>query len=335
MPDDVPSSASTAMPAPSMAEIRQQAAEWLIQLSEAENETQRTELQAACQAWQQQHPGHAEVFQQMQTLWQSLADHTNPAKPKRSKGRKTLVGTAFSALLLLGCLQLPVSQYWLADEHTATGEIREIHLSDGSRITLNTHSAVDIRFDAHTRTIRLTEGEVLAEVAHDPQQRPFIVENRDGTATALGTRYLVRQDADSSTVTVLESTVAVKPRNSLTLTKVYAGEQLRFDSQQAYPLMPAPALADSWHMKRLVFEDVPLSAVIARLAEYRPGLLKLRTDTQALRFTGVLPTDDSDAALSILQQALPIRIQRYSNYLVLVDTASMPTANARQGVADQ
>ena len=329
MPDDMPTPASsTGMTQPSMAEIRQRAAEWLIQLSEAESDTQRAALQAACQTWQQQHPGHAEIFRQMQTLWQSLADHADTAKPKRSKGRrKALIGTALSALLLLGGLQLQSTRYWLADERTSTGEIRQISLSDGSRITLNTHSAVDIRFDAHTRTIRLSEGEVLAEVAHDPQQRPFIVENRDGTATALGTRYLVRQDADSSTVTVLESTVAVKPRHSATISKVYAGEQLRFDAQQAYTLMPAPALADSWHMQRLVFEDAPLSAVIARLAEYRPGLLKLRTNTQSFRFTGVLPTDDSDKALSILQQALPIRIQRYSNYIVLVDAGNEPAAN--------
>ncbi|MCB4810311.1 FecR family protein [Methylovorus menthalis] len=316
-----------------MPEVRQQAAEWLIQLTEADTEAQRIQLQAACQAWQQRHPRHAEIFRQMETLWQSLADHAGTAKPKRGKGgRKVLIGSALSALLLLGGLQLPTTRYWLADERTSTGEIRQISLSDGSRITLNTHSAVDIRFDAHTRTIRLTEGEVLAEVAHDPQQRPFIVENRDGTATALGTRYLVRQDVDSSTVTVLESTVAVKPLHSATISKVYAGEQLRFDAQQAYTLMPAPALADSWHMQRLVFEDAPLSAVIARLAEYRPGLLKLRTDTRPLRFTGVLPTDDGDKALSILQQALPIRIQRYSNFVVLVDTAG---ADARQPAPDQ
>lgn len=315
-----------------MAEVRQQAAEWLIQLTEADTEAQRSQLQAACAAWQQAHPLHAEIFRQMHTLWQSLADHVAPARPKRSKGRKALLGATLSALLLLGGLQLPAARYWLADEHTATGEIREIQLSDGSRITLNTHSSVDIRFDAHTRTIRLTEGEVLAEVAHDPQQRPFIVENRDGTATALGTRYLVRQDADSSTVTVLESTVVVKPRQSAIITKVTAGQQLRFDSQQAYSLAPAPALADSWHLNRLVFEDAPLSAVIARLAEYRPGLLRLRTDAQALRFTGVLPADDNDKALSILKQALPIRLQRYSNYIVLVESGQ---AEAQQPSSDR
>ncbi|HWU33791.1 MAG TPA: FecR family protein [Methylovorus sp.] len=341
MPDDMPPTAaspasfgSAAAQTPSMAEVRQQAAEWLIRLAEADNETQRAEAQAACLTWQQGHPRHAEIFRQMQTLWHSLAEHPAPAtsnrntKPKPGKSRsKALLGTTLSALLLISAWQLPSTHYWLADERTVTGEIRAIQLSDGSRITLNTHSAVDIKFDAHTRTVRLTEGEVLAEVAHDPQHRPFVVENRDGSATALGTRYLVRQDADSSTVTVLESTVAVQPRLSTMSHKLHAGEQLRFDADRIFTVNAAPALADSWKQQRLAFEDAPLSAVIARLAQYRPGVLKLRTDT-TLRFTGVLPTDDSDAALSILQQALPLHIQRYSRYLVLVDaTATAAPAN--------
>jgi transmembrane sensor len=39
---------------------------------------------------------------------------------------------------------------------------------------------------------------------------------------------------------------------------------------------------------------------------------------QTLRFTGVLPAQDSDAALALLQAALPIRIETYSKYLVQV-----------------
>jgi ferric-dicitrate binding protein FerR (iron transport regulator) len=39
---------------------------------------------------------------------------------------------------------------------------------------------------------------------------------------------------------------------------------------------------------------------------------------QALRFTGVLPAQDSDAALALLQAALPIRIESYSQLLIQV-----------------
>jgi transmembrane sensor len=44
---------------------------------------------------------------------------------------------------------------------TATGERRTLLLPDGSRLVLNTASAVNIAFDANARHIRLVAGEIL------------------------------------------------------------------------------------------------------------------------------------------------------------------------------
>ncbi|MGH8383250.1 DUF4880 domain-containing protein [Pseudomonas sp.] len=70
---------------------------------------------------------------------------------------------------------------------------------------------------------------------------------------------------------------------------------------------------------QLIFHDRPLPEVLAELDRHRPGLIcSDKAQLQALRFTGVLPVQDSNAALALLQAALPIRIDFYSDYLVNV-----------------
>ncbi|MGF6221454.1 FecR family protein [Pseudomonas frederiksbergensis] len=70
---------------------------------------------------------------------------------------------------------------------------------------------------------------------------------------------------------------------------------------------------------RLIFHDRPLPEVLAEIDRHRRGVIWASdAQLQTLRFTGVLPAQDSDAALALLQAALPIRIETYSKYLVQV-----------------
>ncbi|VVO43750.1 hypothetical protein PS726_06248 [Pseudomonas fluorescens] len=70
---------------------------------------------------------------------------------------------------------------------------------------------------------------------------------------------------------------------------------------------------------QLIFHDRPLPEVLAEIERHRRGIIWVSdAQLQALRFTGVLPTQDSDAALALLQAALPIRIESYSQLLIQV-----------------
>ena len=82
---------------------------------------------------------------------------------------------------------------------------------------------------------------------------------------------------------------------------------------------PGQAAAVASAPAQLIFHDRPLAEVLAELDRHRPGLIwSDKTQLQNLRFTGVLPVQDSNAALALLQAALPIRIDFYSDYLVNV-----------------
>ncbi|WP_460142123.1 FecR family protein [Pseudomonas sp. S2_E01] len=283
----------------------------------------------AFELWREADPLHALAVERMRELLGSLDEL--PVAPARValkqaffRPRPTMAARGAQAVALLGVLMcgwiglenLPV---WLADQRTGVGERRELVLSDGSHVQLNSDSALDVKFDGQQRVIELLAGELWVEVAKDAQ-RPFVVRTDQGTATALGTRYLVKRDADGSTVvSVLESVVAAKPRAG-EVVNVKAGEQtvLR-DGDVAKPQAIGDASPDAWTRGLLKVDDRPLSEVLHELASYRHGLVRFDEQAlQGLRVSGVFRLDDTDAALATLADNLPIEVERFTDWLVVV-----------------
>lgn len=303
-------------------QIIQQAANWLTRLHDEDvSDTDRQAFNAWCQA----DPRHRVAIERMRSLWGSLDTlSAQPARialnrafaPQRARGAQVL---GLLGVLLCGWLGLEHLPVWMADQRTGVGERRQIALEDGSQLQLNSNSAVDVKFDGHQRVIELLQGELWVDVAKDAQ-RPFVVRTDQGTATALGTRYMVKRAADGTTVvTVIESTVAVKGEGADSV-KVAAGQRSILDHGHA---QAAQAIAntdpDAWTRGLLKVNDQPLGEVLQTLASYRHGVV--RFDAQALRdvrVSGVFKLDDSAAALSALADNLPIRVEYFTDLLVVV-----------------
>jgi len=310
-------------------EIIAQAADWLALLH---GDQVNTADRQAFIAWRNADPRHVLAVARMESLLGSFDEL--PPVPARKAMDSAFAGEerkpssrGLQALALLGVLlcswggvqQAPL---WMADQRTGVGEHREVVLSDGSRVQLNSNSALDVQFDGRQRLIRLRRGEVWVEVAKDPQ-RPFVVRTAQGTVTALGTRFLVRETADDTTrVSVLESAVAASANNG-SATKVAAGQQTTLsDGQVQAPQPIGNADPSAWTRGLLKVDDQPLSEVLQALGSYRHGLL--RFDPQALegmRVSGVFRLDDTDAALATLADNLPIKVEHFTDYLVRVKPA--------------
>lgn len=303
-------------------QIIQQAANWLTRLHDEDvTDAERHAFSTWCQA----DPRHAVAIERMRALWGSL--DTVPAKParialgrafsaQRSRGAQAAGVLGVVLCAWLGLQHLPV---WMADQRTGVGERRQIALADGSQLQLNSNSAVDVKFDGHQRVIELLQGELWVDVAKDAQ-RPFVVRTDQGTATALGTRYLVKRAADGTTVvTVIESTVAVKGEANDDV-KVTAGQRSILDHGRAQPAQTiGNADADAWTRGLLKVNDQPLSEVLQTLASYRHGMV--RFDSQALqnlRVSGVFKLDDTPAALAALADNLPIQVEYFTDLLVVI-----------------
>ena len=289
--------------------IRHRAADWVVALHEAGDE-ERADLERRFRAWQAQDERHRRVFHEMRALWDGLM----PEQPRRSRAGVLVVWL----LIALIAWQLPWT-LWRGDAHTGTGERRVLVLEDGSRLTLDADSAVRLTLNADLRRVRLLRGRLFVKVAPDAH-RPFQVVTRDGTAEALGTEYSVALEDGYTRVAVRESSVRVIPAARPAAARVlHAGEGTTLTHNHSdAPAALSPGRFD-WLDGRLVFNDAPLKEVLARLSRHRPGWLVASPALPSdLRFTGVLPADDSDRALAVLADALPVKVRRLTPYVVWV-----------------
>lgn len=311
--------------------IVEHAAQWMATLrDEGASDADRE----ACRRWRAADPQHEKVYRRLEDLWGSFdqaAAFDSPAAARRileqssrkpRTGRRAL-GAAALALLICGAAlwRMAPPAWLLADHRSEVGEWRVIELDDHSRITLNSDSAIDVRFDARERLITLRQGEILVDVAHEAAGRPFVVRTPDGTAQALGTRYAVRRGEGHTDVIVQQSRVRACAQTSAPVcADLAAGQRVRMGGGQVGEVESVdPEQALAWTRRSLVVDNQPLADVLAELGRYRKGRLQYDAGAlDGLRVSGVFPLEAPDQALASLAASLPITVSRYTSWLVLV-----------------
>lgn len=300
----------SAPPAPSP-DVRRAAQAWVVRLTSGD--VQPGDVEAA-RAWCAQAPEHQQAFVEARRLW-ALSGQLQAPPRRRAPARQWALASA--AVLVLGVgVTLAWQGQWGADYRTGVGERRVVALADGSRISLDAESAVDVELTARARRITLRKGEAMFEVAHDPA-RPFTVQAGEVQATALGTVYAVSREGAAVDVVVKRGRVAVSDAQDRV--ELAAGEAIeRQDGRLGtrHGLDVDSALA--WQQGRLVFEQAPLAQVLKALERYRPGWLVIGDEQlRGLKVSGTFQLDRLDEGLATLEQVFPLSIRRYSDYLLV------------------
>ncbi len=323
-----------AMPVP--AAVARQAVEWLVELQsdEASDATR-----AALQQWRASHPEHERAWQHIAAVnarWRGAAvpsplSHAalldTPAAPARPLPRRAAAKTLAALLCAGGGAWLAQQQApwreWRADARTGTGQRRSVVLADGGTVWLNSGSALDVRFSASERRLRLVGGEILVTSGKDPAARPFIVETAEGELQALGTRFAVRQHGGASRVDVFEGAVAIRPRNAMQapLRILRAGQQARFSADAVAPAGVADDDSVAWADGMLVASGMRLADFLAELGRHRPGRLGCDSAIADLRVSGSYPLADTGRILDTLRTTLPVEIDFLTRYWVTLRPA--------------
>ena len=285
--------------------------------------------QAEFAKWYAASEEHARAWLQLGMLDHRFSSTTVPVRKAllsarsgvQQRVRKLGGGLASIALvcglaLFAGKNYLPLD-YWMADQRTATGEQRQLRLADGTLLNLNTHSAVDVRFDDKTRLIVLHEGEILVQTGHD-DPRPFIVQTADGNLRALGTRFLVKREDDGTRLSVLQSAVGAQPE-ALHQEQIFKeGQQVLMRRDGLGPMLAVSPGTDAWTRGMLVVDNARLGDVVEELSRYRTGYLGVDKHVADLRITGSFPLHDTNLALNALLPTLPVQIQQHTPWWVTV-----------------
>lgn len=279
--------------------------------------------------WHAASEEHARAWHQLGAMDQRVSAAAGPARQALLQSRAGLrrrigkVGGGLAGMFLLSSLLAWVGapslapSYWLADQRTATGELRTLRLEDGTLLSLNSHTAVDIDYTGKQRVIVLHQGEISVETGHQ-DRRPLLVRTDDGRLRPLGTRFLVRREDDGTRLEVLQASVAAMPLNSGDEQVLREGQQVLMNANGLGRIGTVPAGADAWTRGMLVVDNVRLADLLATLGQYRSGYLGVDDQVADLRVTGSFPLNDTDLALSSLVPALPVKVERHTQWWVTV-----------------
>lgn len=289
---------------------------------------------AACAAWRAADPAHERAWARLQQgLSQSVGRLDSVLQKEHHALRRTLVRPARRRVLLSAAslAGAAVAGAWTAnrvvplgnltaDLGTGTGERRQYTLPDGSLLTLDARSRVDLDFSSGARIVHLLEGAVVAQ-PRAIRQTPFAVRTLHGQVHSDGAGYMVRLEPQASLAVALQSSIGIVASRAGRLT-LAAGEGTHFGA--GWVGAPSANLdgAAAWREGWLKARDQPLGEVIAALGRYRTGVLRVSPQAAAMAVSGLFPLDDSDRALSALEHTLPISVSRYTRWLTLVDVRS-------------
>ncbi len=316
--------------------LHEAAAAWLVRRQDA---AWQPKDEAALQHWLAESEAHRQAFADVARTWDDLGQLPRPVlasdaravitpavpaiqrrgravRHARSWRLPRVAAAAAVAMLALGYLGYGwyAAPSYVQDVATGAGEIRDLQLPDGSRISLNARSTLAVHFYRSRREVVLSQGEAFFEVA-PAADRPFTVDAQRSRVTVVGTAFNVRNGPGEVVVKVLHGHVRVQPdRAEGTAPVSLQAEQGLAVTTLTAAYRPIAASADSiggWRNGRLVFRRTPLDEVAQEVGQYlghpvtlgQPGL-------KFLPVSGYAATDAPATFLEALPDLLPVQVTR-------------------------
>jgi transmembrane sensor len=301
---------------------------------------------AGVKEWLGAHPLNAkalelctEVFEESENLRRvtTFVD-VIPTRARRGRLLVLAVAAAVVTLALVGIFLSPRAGF-----STGVGEQRLLNLKDGTHVFLNTDTRIRVEYSSGTRLIELETGEALFDVAKRPDW-PFVVRAGGRQVKALGTSFVVRQDAKKTTVTLVEGKVSVMSE-ALPFTSSESPAEVRKDGTsgklitlipgQRLTLVPGNARLDitpldkaiAWRRGQVVLDDTPLAGAVAEMNRYSSTRLIIeQPEAQTLTVNGLFQAGDSMSFARAVAQTYGFVVVERDDEIIL---AGSPTRAAQ------
>ncbi len=318
--------------------VAEEAARWFVSL---QGETATGEDWLAFERWLQASPAHAHAYERLESLWIDLeyapvakdlggrpvtAAHRLPGNrraPEAVRRRAWMGAGAAIAASLAVAVGVGVWSPGVATQTyvTPAGKTQDIALADGTHIRLNAASKITVSLGLDARRVEMADAEAVFDVAHDAR-RPFLINVGDRQVRVIGTEFNLRHRADLVDLTVRRGVVEVRPANALDAapTRVTVGQELTHSAGEPGSILRVsdPDQVFAWTNGQLIYRDQPLSDVAADLSRrFATPVRTADARTAALRFSGVLVTDNEPDVLRRLEAFAPVRVERTSTEIIL------------------
>jgi transmembrane sensor len=311
-------------------EIQTAAANWVVERQTSPDWDR--DNQAALEAWLSQSVLHRVAFVRFDDAWHRSRRLAALRRPGRGKVAMAVlqkmnpvlrrIATAALGVAILGVglvllRPVPTAQVF----STSIGERETIILGDGSRIELNTDTALRVRDAADRRTVWLDRGEALFQIKHDIH-RLLVVYAGDRRVTDFGTEFVVRRDADRLKVALLEGRVivgsvrSIGPDTILEPGTVLLASGGHVSITKASPRTLTDAL--SWRRGLLVFNRASLEDAALEFNRYnREEIVIADPAVGQLVFDGSLPANNPEELAQIAHSFFGLSSERANGKIII------------------
>ncbi|MDC6168859.1 FecR domain-containing protein [Paucibacter sp. XJ19-41] len=346
-------------------EIAAEAAVWIARLHGPDRSNH---MERECRAWQARSAAHRLAFERGTDLWMEAAGVDRAAVARAAAASRlegqggegqgagpanagasgwgwprpwALALSLAATVLVAGVL---VGQPWrdIDSYDTGIGEQRLVILKDGTRMSLNTSTRVQVELDQTRRRVRVEGGEAFFEVAKEAS-RPFVVQAAGTEVTATGTAFVVRLTppgagtSQALDVTLVEGQVVVREAERRTQTPkivppivMAAGERLRVRGDQgtsggvtaapAQPQRDRPRMDQvlAWKRGEAVFDNASLPQALAEMNRYSATPIMADPSLAVLRISGLFKTGDSAGFAQAVATLHDLRVREHPDRVELL-----------------
>lgn len=233
-----------------------------------------------------------------------------------------ILAIAVASLLYYQHITLNKVKLSLIEAKSSSEQIRQVQLTDGTVIWLNTGSKINYpeKFKQKTREVYL-EGEAFFEVKPN-KRKPFVVHTGNSITEVLGTSFNIKQEESGNVqVTVVTGTVALSDKTNDIEKVILKKDELGVFSEQNHSVLKR--LNENlnfiaWKTGKLTFSKSPLTEVCEALTKYYKTVVKISDDTlQQINLTATYSHKTLEEVLEIMQLTLDIQYQNNDSCIVL------------------
>lgn len=301
--------------------LRRDAAAWLARLQSRRD----PDVEQKFKRWRDRDPAHAEAFERVAASYQQagllrysgLADASAGAGLRPARPRTLSYAWAAAAALVLffsaGLYLVLGSGLWTSGTEavmlsTGVGEIRSVNLSDGSKVTLDTSTSVQVEIGPMGRRVLVKTGRARFDVARST--RPFVIEAGSSIEPAAGSVLDVEELENQLRVDVLAGSAKIDERGAFgSVLNLAAGQTARAVDGRGVQKQSLRAAPD-WTRGMLEFDGTPLGAAVELANRYSKSKILLSAGLQDLKVTGAFRAGDIQGLADALAEAFHLRIDR-------------------------
>jgi len=296
--------------------------------------------------WRAQDPMHEAAWKKLNDIEQSLDKLPVASKLIATEvltiadKRRSAVSTRRRTLKLLGLALISITgsalvanQYapWQQQAYYVTniGKRGKVVLADGTQMTMNTNTKVDVKFSLFQREIELHHGEIYIETSRDSDapigRRSFWVKTEHTALEAIGTKFSVNQQATTTKLHMTQGVVAIHAGRNVPV-RAYANESYAMHDANSAPVkinisgQPLNMDPMAWLNGALVVKQMRLDEFVAELSRYQDISLICEADAANITVSGVFQLNQPEPvwrALNAISRTLPVSIVKQNGVVVI------------------